>query len=83
MNARTTTSSYQPSGSEYDNMLWQERMQGSTEQKLFRAKFLTPSGSVSPFRTLTHGLPSGESQDDKKYTKLKIAGGDMASVLQN
>lgn len=53
-------------------------------------------GSISPLKdgggllkyseycnTLTHGIPSGESQDEKKYTKLKIAGGDMAQVLTN
>ena len=93
--ARTSHSTEKTFDREYDQQLWFEKVQGSTEQKNFRAKMLT-GGSISPTKsglgltkyseycqTLTHGLPSGEGQDDKKYTKLKIAGGDMAYVLQN
>jgi len=33
--------------------------------------------------TLTHGLPSGQTNDDKKAVRLKIAGGKMTDVLHN
>ena len=79
---------------DHDQVLWEEKVQGSTEQKNFRARMLA-GGSISPVKegglakyssycqTLTHGLPSGEGQDDKKMVKLKIAGGDMADVIEN
>lgn len=33
--------------------------------------------------TLTHGVPSGECTEDKKAVRMKIAGGNMAEVLEN
>jgi hypothetical protein len=79
---------------DHDAVLWQEKVQGSTEQKNFRARKLT-GGSISPVKegglakyssycqTLTHGLPSGEGQDDKKMVRLGVAGGDMERVITN
>ena len=92
--ARTSHSTEKTFDREYDQQLWFDKVQGSTEQKMFQAKMLT-GGSISPVKeggltkyssycnALTHGLPSGEGQDDKKFTKLKIAGGDMAHVITN
>lgn len=34
-------------------------------------------------RGLTHGVPSGGLQDDKKNTKLGIAGGDFVQVFKH
>jgi hypothetical protein len=34
-------------------------------------------------RGLTHGVASGQGADDKKFTKLGIAGGDFAKVFTN
>jgi hypothetical protein len=69
-------------------------VQGSTEQRNFRARKLT-GGSISPVKegglakyssycqTLTHGVPSGEGQDDKKMVRLGVAGGGMEKVITN
>ena len=92
--ARTSHSTENTMDREYDQQLWFDKVQGSTEQKIYQSKMLT-GGPISPLKeggltkysnychTLTHGLPSGEDQEAKKYTKLKIAGGDMAQVLTN
>ena len=92
--ARTSHSTENTMDREYDQQLWFDKVQGSTEQKIYQSKMLT-GGPISPLKeggltkysnychTLTQGLPSGEDQDAKKYTKLKIAGGDMAQVLTN
>lgn len=34
-------------------------------------------------RGLTHGVPSGQEGDAKKYTRLGVAGGDFLKVFQN
>jgi hypothetical protein len=70
-NERTIDSRFER---EHDKLEWQDKVQGSTEQKIFQAKRLE-GGSISPVneggltkystycQNLTHGLPSGQSFD--------------------
>ncbi len=74
-------------------MLYDEQVHGSTEQKKYKEKCLS-GGTMSPKEgiqtfysnyctNLTHGLPTGQSNDAKKAVRQKIAGGRMSDVLHN
>jgi hypothetical protein len=47
--ARTSHSTEKTFERDYDQQLWSDKVQGSTEQKIFRAKMLT-GGSISPIK---------------------------------
>lgn len=78
-------------------MEWEDKIQGSSEQKRYKERCLsggvfTPReyGGTTTFMSKNsylnqqlHGLPSGFSTMEKKYVKLKIAGGNMHGVLHN